>query len=152
LIDTHGQPGAPPRPPIPTRWAAAAIAIFGAVLIAGLWIATMRLARSEAAATVAAEFSKNNNLALALDVQTNQLLHGIDQFLILIDMTMPVMGGVEAIRELARLDPTVRIIAASGIHENEMEAKGAGPQVRQFLAKPFSTDTVLRVIDRVVER
>lgn len=61
-----------------------ATAIFGLVLIAIFWIGTSQRSSFELAEATASEFSKNENLALALDVQTEQLLAGIDHFLLLI--------------------------------------------------------------------
>ena len=69
---------------------------------------------------------------------------------VVIDMTMPVLGGVPTMRELVKMNPEVRIIAASGIHDNEATAKSIGRQVTQFLAKPFSSDTLLRAVSRAV--
>jgi PAS domain S-box-containing protein len=69
---------------------------------------------------------------------------------VIIDMMMPVMGGLPAMQELVKLNPEVRIIAASGIPDNEATAKSVGKQVRQFLAKPFSTEKLLRAVGRVV--
>ena len=68
---------------------------------------------------------------------------------VIIDMMMPVMGGLPAMRELVQINPDVRIIAASGIPDNESTARAVGCQVRQFLAKPFSTDKLLRAVGRV---
>ena len=61
-----------------------AMAIFGLFLIAIFWIGTTQRGYAELAEAQSSEFSKNANLALALDVQTNQLLTGIDHFLLLI--------------------------------------------------------------------
>ena len=69
---------------------------------------------------------------------------------VIIDMTMPVLGGLPAMQEMVKLNPGVRIIAASGIHDNERTAKSVGPQVRQFLAKPFTSETLLRAVGRVL--
>jgi PAS domain S-box-containing protein len=69
---------------------------------------------------------------------------------VIIDMMMPVMGGLPAMQELVKINPDVRIIAASGIPDNEATAKSVGRQVRQFLAKPFSTDKLLRAVGRVM--
>ena len=44
----------------------------------------LRADDAELAEARSSEFSKNANLALALDVQTNQLIKGIDQFVVLI--------------------------------------------------------------------
>lgn len=60
-----------------------ATAIFGLMLIVMFWLGTTQRGNAETAEAQASELSKNANLALALDVQTNQLLSGIDQFLLL---------------------------------------------------------------------
>jgi CheY-like chemotaxis protein len=69
---------------------------------------------------------------------------------VVIDMTMPVLGGMPTMRELVKLDSGVRIIAASGIHDNEVIAKSIGPQVRDFLAKPFTAAMLLKAVGRAV--
>lgn len=66
--------------------------------------------------------------------------------LVMLDMTMPVLDGVPTIQALARIDPTVRIIAASGIHANEQAARAASPRVTQFIPKPFTAEMLLRAI------
>ena len=69
---------------------------------------------------------------------------------IVIDMTMPVLGGVPTMRELVKINPDVRIIAASGIPDNEASAKTIGRQMKEFLAKPFSSQQLLRAVNRAV--
>lgn len=69
---------------------------------------------------------------------------------VVIDMTMPVLGGVPTMRELAKMNPAVRIIAASGIHDNEATAKSIGHQVTQFLPKPFTSEMLLRAVANAV--
>ena len=66
--------------------------------------------------------------------------------LVMLDMTMPVLDGVPTIQALARIDPAVRIIAASGIHGNEQTARAASPRVTQFIPKPFTADMLLKAI------
>ena len=65
--------------------------------------------------------------------------------LVVTDMMMPVLDGMATIRELRRLDPNVRIIAASGLSENEVMTRGFDDAT--FLLKPFSTETLLRTVD-----
>src|SRR5918993_1280651 len=71
-----------PAPKIP--YGGKATAIFGLVLIAMFWVGTTQRSSTELSEAISSEFSKNANLALALDVQTNQLLAGIDNYLLLI--------------------------------------------------------------------
>lgn len=61
-----------------------AIAGFGLLLISSLWLYVAERGRSRLIETTDNEFSQNANLALALDVHTNQLLKNVDQFLLLI--------------------------------------------------------------------
>jgi len=65
---------------------------------------------------------------------------------VLTDMSMPVMDGASTINALLRISPTVKIIAASGLGANSTTARGAGPNVKHFLGKPYSAGTLLRVI------
>ena len=69
---------------------------------------------------------------------------------VIIDMTMPVLGGLPTMRELVRMNPDIRIIAASGIHDNEATARSIGGQVKQFLAKPFTKERLLRAVATAV--
>ncbi len=69
---------------------------------------------------------------------------------VMLDMTMPVLAGVPTIEAMARIDPSVPIIAVSGISANEQPARDASPQVRMFLPKPFTTDTFLKALQQVL--
>ena len=69
---------------------------------------------------------------------------------VLIDMTMPVLGGVPTMRQLVKMNPHVRIIAASGIHDNEASAQSIGRQMTQFLTKPFTPENLLKAVNRAV--
>lgn len=69
---------------------------------------------------------------------------------VLTDMMMPVMGGATTIQVLMKMNPEVRIIAASGITSNEAVAKAAGQAVKAFLPKPYNAEAVLTVLRRVL--
>jgi len=68
---------------------------------------------------------------------------GGDIAAVLTDMMMPVMDGVATIRALSRLNPNVRIIAASGLAAKAAEAEAAGEGVRFFLPKPYTAAALL---------
>ena len=87
----------------------------------------------------------NGKEALALYTQMGTTIAAV-----VIDMTMPVLGGLPTMRELVKMNPHVRIIAASGIHDNEASAKAIGRQVKQFLAKPFTSEMLLKAVNRAV--
>jgi PAS domain S-box-containing protein len=60
--------------------------------------------------------------------------------LILLDLTMPTLGGAEAARELRRLQPDIPIVAMSGYGDIEVMQRFGEVGLDDFLAKPFTPD------------
>jgi two-component system, cell cycle sensor histidine kinase and response regulator CckA len=69
---------------------------------------------------------------------------------VLMDMMMPTMGGVAAIRALQKINPQVRIIANSGVASMEALAQATGGGVHAFLLKPCTTEELLTTIRKVI--
>jgi CheY-like chemotaxis protein len=72
--------------------------------------------------------------------------------LVITDMMMPVMDGAAAIRALSAIDPTLRIIAASGIESGQNVDKATLAGVTDFLVKPFNAEKLLRLAREVLDR
>ena len=72
--------------------------------------------------------------------------HQADIAVVLTDMMMPVMDGPATIQALVRLNPQVRIIAASGLATDARSAGPAGARVMLFLPKPYTAETLLQAI------
>jgi two-component system chemotaxis response regulator CheY len=68
--------------------------------------------------------------------------------LVLMDMVMPLMGGLDAVREIRSIDPNARVLMCSAMGQQELvdEARDAG--ARGFISKPFTTE---RVLDALAE-
>ena len=58
--------------------------------------------------------------------------------LILLDMTMPLMGGEETLRELKTIRPEVRVLLSSGYNEVEAVRRFTGKGLAGFIQKPYS--------------
>ncbi|MHB1078384.1 MAG: PAS domain S-box protein [Prosthecobacter sp.] len=69
---------------------------------------------------------------------------------VLTDMMMPVMDGLATIQVLMRLNPQVRIIAASGLGVKDMVARAMGAGVKHFIPKPYSAETLLKTLAEVL--
>ncbi len=69
---------------------------------------------------------------------------------VLLDITMPEMDGLEALREIKRLDPHARVtmLTALGQQSVVMEAIKAG--ARDFVVKPFEQDRVLAAVQKMI--
>ncbi len=70
---------------------------------------------------------------------------------VLTDMMMPVMDGLATIQVLMRMNPQVRIIAASGLGVKDMVAKAMGAGVKHFIPKPYSAETLLQTLAQVLQ-
>ncbi|MHB1461772.1 MAG: PAS domain S-box protein [Armatimonadota bacterium] len=58
--------------------------------------------------------------------------------LVLLDMTMPDLDGVDTFRALRRIDPKVKVVISSGYAEKDVELKFAAEHVDGFIAKPYT--------------
>jgi CheY-like chemotaxis protein len=69
---------------------------------------------------------------------------------VITDMTMPVMDGLATIQVLRRMNPKVPIIAASGLAANGHVVRAASLGVKHFLPKPFTAESLLKVLKQVL--
>ncbi len=69
---------------------------------------------------------------------------------VLTDMMMPIMDGLTMIRVLRRMQPDVRIVAASGLASNGSVAKAAEAGIHDFVPKPYSAYALLTTLHRVL--
>ena len=76
--------------------------------------------------------------------------HKNDIAVVLTDMAMPIMDGQATIRALMKINPEVKIIAATGLKTEGSEARAAERGVRHFLAKPYTAATLLKTLRKVL--
>ena len=72
--------------------------------------------------------------------------------IVLTDMVMPFMDGPSTIRALQRMNPQVRIIAASGLGTGYRTGEGALEGVSVFLNKPYTAERLLKTLADVLRR
>jgi PAS domain S-box-containing protein len=71
--------------------------------------------------------------------------------LVLLDLTMPRMDGIQAFGELRQINPAVRVVIASGYNEKETAARVAGKGLSGVIQKPYSTKDLKRVLRQALE-
>jgi two-component system, cell cycle sensor histidine kinase and response regulator CckA len=69
---------------------------------------------------------------------------------IILDLSMPHMGGEEAFRELRRLRSDARVILSSGYNEQEITQRFVGQGLAGFVQKPYSVAKLLETLSRVL--
>ncbi len=71
--------------------------------------------------------------------------------LVITDMMMPVMDGLQAIRALRSITPLMPVIAMGGVHNQRQDFESLfGPGVR-FLPKPFTADKALAMVRELID-
>ncbi|HEX2658918.1 MAG TPA: response regulator [Polyangia bacterium] len=74
-----------------------------------------------------------------------------DVRLVVLDWTMPHVDGEACLRELRRLDPTVKVIMISGYNEQEIVDHFGGQGLAAFVQKPFRMADLLPKVRQVLE-
>jgi two-component system chemotaxis response regulator CheY len=70
--------------------------------------------------------------------------------LITMDIVMPEMGGIEALKKILAVDPTARIVVCSALGQNHLILEALQAGAKDFIVKPFQQEQVLKVVERVV--
>jgi two-component system, chemotaxis family, chemotaxis protein CheY len=70
--------------------------------------------------------------------------------LVLMDLVMPELSGLDAARQMILFDKRARIVMLSGLHQENLIAEAIAAGVRDYLVKPFRTDDLLRSLSRVL--
>lgn len=71
---------------------------------------------------------------------------------VLLDITMPEMNGVEALQNIKRLDPGARVIIVSAMGQQAMVAQAIQSGAKDFVVKPFEEDRLVAAVERVMKK
>lgn len=74
----------------------------------------------------------------------------MDVRLVLLDLTMPVMGGEETFREIRRMRSDMPVVLMSGFSEEETLARFQGYASVGFLQKPFTTEELMAAVGKAM--
>ena len=100
-------------------------------------------AASEAGWTILGEASNGR--------QAVEMYHQARPDLVIMDITMPEMDGIAAVREIAGQDPAARIVMCSALGQQELIIAALEAGARDFVVKPFVPEKVLEAMRKVME-
>ena len=70
--------------------------------------------------------------------------------LVTLDITMPNMDGVQALKELRSLDPAAKIIMVSAMGQEALVVEAITAGAADFVVKPFQPDRVVDAINKAL--
>ena len=70
--------------------------------------------------------------------------------LVTMDIVMPDLGGIEAVREIVKFDPAARILMYSAMGQQALVVEAIQAGARDFVVKPFQPSRVLEAVQRVL--
>ncbi len=70
--------------------------------------------------------------------------------LVTMDIVMPDMGGIEAVREIVKQDPDAKILMCSAMGQQALVVEAIQAGAKDFVVKPFQPSRVLEAVQRVL--
>lgn len=69
--------------------------------------------------------------------------------LVTMDITMPRMDGITAIKKIMEVDPQARIIVCSAMGQKALVIEALNAGARDFIVKPFQADRIINALQKI---
>ena len=70
--------------------------------------------------------------------------------LVTMDIVMPEMGGIEAVREICKTSPEAKILMCSAMGQQALVVEAIQAGAKDFVVKPFQPSRVLEAVQRLL--
>lgn len=71
---------------------------------------------------------------------------------VILDITMPEMNGIEALKRIKEIDANARIIICSALGNQQMLAQAIECGAEDFIVKPFEATHLAAAVDKVMKK
>ncbi|RKZ06102.1 two-component system response regulator [bacterium] len=72
--------------------------------------------------------------------------------LVTMDIIMPEMNGIDAVKEIIEMDSQARIVMCSALGQQALVQEAISAGAKDFLIKPFNPSRVVEVVNKVLNR
>ncbi len=85
-------------------------------------------------------------------------IEAIDEFrrlqpdVVTMDIVMPRMSGIDAVRGIMDLDPSACIVMCSALGQETLVTEALQAGAKDFIVKPFKPDSVIDTLKKVIEK
>lgn len=70
--------------------------------------------------------------------------------IVMMDITMPEMDGITAVKEIRKQDPSAKIVMCSALGQQSMVMEAIQSGAKDFIVKPFQPDRVIEALKKVL--
>lgn len=70
--------------------------------------------------------------------------------LVIMDITMPEVDGIQAVKEIKKSDSNAKVIMCSAMGQQAMVIEAIQAGARDFIVKPFQADRVIEAVKKVL--
>ena len=70
--------------------------------------------------------------------------------LVIMDITMPEVDGIQAVKEIKKIDSAAKIVMCSAMGQQAMVIEAIQAGAKDFIVKPFRADRVLEAVKKVL--
>ena len=71
--------------------------------------------------------------------------------LVLMDITMPNLDGIEALRKLKEVQPSTRVVMCSALGQEKMVLEAIKLGAEDFIVKPFKPERIMKTVNKCFE-
>ncbi|MHA7733569.1 response regulator [Nitrosopumilus sp. S6] len=69
--------------------------------------------------------------------------------LVFLDINMPELDGITALREIKRIDPESTVIMVTGNTDSDLESTLQSLNANALIRKPFSIENIVKIIENI---
>ncbi len=84
-------------------------------------------------------------------VEAISLYKKLNPDLVTMDLVMPEKGGIEATEEILKINSKAMIVVVSALGQEALVLEAAKKGAKDFIQKPFKTEQIIEVIDRILK-
>ena len=70
--------------------------------------------------------------------------------LVIMDITMPEMDGIESVKEIKKINPSAAVIMCSAMGQQSMVIEAIQSGAKDFIVKPFQADRIIEAVRKVI--
>ncbi|SET07981.1 two-component system, chemotaxis family, response regulator CheY [Oceanobacillus limi] len=79
-----------------------------------------------------------------------EMFQDLQPELVTMDITMPEMNGVDAVKEIKKINPEAKIIMCSAMGQQGMVVEAIQAGAKDFIVKPFTPERIQESVGKVL--